>query len=85
MPVGLETPVQACELLDRILVPGQRYLHGVPAELVEHYNDRRHTGRMGRARFSVASQTVLRTPRPATRVRRVDRLGGRMKEDALVA
>jgi putative transposase len=71
------------ELLDRILVFGQRQLEAVLAEYAAHYNEHRPHRSLGQAPPLVVASPAA--PAADMRVVRVDRIGGLIHEYAQVA
>jgi len=71
------------ELLDRMLIFGQRQLEAVLAEYARHYNDHRPHRALGQA--SPVAAVPPAAPAGGMRVVQVDRLGGLIHEYAQVA
>jgi putative transposase len=71
------------ELLDRLLIFGQRQLEAVLASHVAHYNDHRPHRALGQA--SPLQALPPAAPTGDVRIARVDRLGGLIHEYAQVA
>jgi putative transposase len=71
------------ELLDRMLIFGQRQLETVLAGYVAHYNEHRPHRALGQA--SPLGVVLLTAPTGDVRIVRVDRLGGLIHEYAQVA
>jgi putative transposase len=71
------------ECTDRLLILGERHLHAVLVEYVEHYN--RHRPHRSRHQHPPVPGAQPRAPGPTVRVLRRDRLGGLVHEYEQVA
>jgi putative transposase len=71
------------ELLDRMLIVGQRHLEAALSGDVAHYNQHRPHRALGQA--PPLASTPLPVPPASIRVARLDRIGGLIHESAQVA